>query len=217
MVTWGMTTVDSYIAALLVASMPLVVSIFDRIFYRKPIAWTGIAGIVCGIAGVALLLYDGRGVALKMDWDVLKVLAGVCSWGFATSISRRMKPSQDVLVNSTAQMFAASIPLLLVIGLTKGIPPLASFISDPAILVSMLFLIVGGTIALFAFNYLLKVEPAIRVVSYVFVNPLIAILLGIVLGGEKPARYLLPGAVLIFAGLVLLLYVSNRAKMRMQI
>jgi len=65
--------------------------------------------------------------------------------------------------------------------------------------------VVGSTLGFGAYTYLISREPAIRVVSYALVNPLIALLLG--LGtGEKAGPYFFWGMPLILAGVAAMLY-----------
>jgi drug/metabolite transporter (DMT)-like permease len=57
-----------------------------------------------------------------------------------------------------------------------------------------------------AFNYLVTHEPAIRVVSYALVNPVIATLLGLLVGDESPVPLLAIGLPLIVIGVTMMLY-----------
>ncbi|MBN1129782.1 MAG: EamA family transporter, partial [Chitinispirillaceae bacterium] len=77
---------------------------------------------------------------------------------------------------------------------------------SPIAWMSVLYLAVVGSAALAAYAYLLSHEPNHRIVTYALVNPLIAILLGITLAGEKAVPHLVPGTLLILSGLALLFY-----------
>jgi drug/metabolite transporter (DMT)-like permease len=68
------------------------------------------------------------------------------------------------------------------------------------------YLALVGSGAFCAYSFLISNEPAIRVVSYAFVNPLIAVLLGMLIDHEKPVPFLLFGIPLILLGLFLMLY-----------
>jgi drug/metabolite transporter (DMT)-like permease len=199
-------SVDSYIAALLSASAPILVAVFDRLMLRKPLSLMRVLGVVGGFAGVALLLYNGQSIRSSLSTFILIDLAGVAVWSFATSLGHRLPVPDDTLVNSGMQMLFTGVVALggsLLFG-----PRPAAVIAGASLLsaLSVLYLAVVGSIAYAAFTYLVSHEPAARVVSYALVNPLIALLLGLGLGAETATPYLWAGVPLILLSLVLMLY-----------
>ncbi|HPH01874.1 MAG TPA: EamA family transporter, partial [Spirochaetota bacterium] len=62
LVTLAETTVDSYLAALVIASTPLAVALFDRLLVKIRIRPVCLVGIIIGMAGVGLLLYNGSSI-----------------------------------------------------------------------------------------------------------------------------------------------------------
>jgi drug/metabolite transporter (DMT)-like permease len=70
----------------------------------------------------------------------------------------------------------------------------------------LIYLATIGSVAFYAYVYLIAHEPSIRVVSYAIVNPLIAVLLGLFLGDEKAVPFLVVGIPFICFGLVFMLY-----------
>lgn len=203
LVTAAEKNVDSYLASLVVSSIPLIVAFFDRLLLKKRISLAGIAGIFLGLAGVALLLAPGPSVRFTLHPSVLLLLAGCLSWSFATSLGHRIRTHADALVNSGIQMILIGLICTVILLFSPG-TLFASF--SLRSLLSVLYLAVIGSLAYVAYSYLIMHEPAIRVVSYAFVNPVIAVLIGLFIGREKPVPYLLPGVALIFTGLVMMLY-----------
>lgn len=206
LVTVAEQTVDSYLAALVVAATPLVVAIFDRFLFAKKIAFANMSGIFIGIVGVGLLVWDGRSLAGSLTPGIAIVLAGLVSWAFATSLGHRARTPDDLIVNSGIQMAGVGIAGTIAM-LVFGPSPVA--IAASASIESWLavaYLAVAGSLAFAAYTYLIRHEPAIRVVSYAFVNPLIAVFLGLFLGGESATPYLVPGALLVLAGLALMMF-----------
>jgi drug/metabolite transporter (DMT)-like permease len=199
-------SVDSYIAALLSASAPILVAVFDRFLMRKPLSLMRVLGIAGGFVGVALLLYNGQSIGSSLSTFILIDLAGVAVWSFATSLGHRLPVPGDNLVNSGIQMLFTGV-VALAGSLLFGPRP-AAVIAGASLLsaVSVLYLAVVGSAAYAAFTYLVSREPAARVVSYALVNPLIALLLGLGLGSESPTPYLWAGVPLIIVSLVLMLY-----------
>lgn len=206
LVTLAEKKVDSYLAALVIATTPVVVAFFDWLFIGKKISLMGILGIILGFAGVCTLLYDGNSLKMSFTPEVLLVIAGLVSWAFATSLGHKIKVYPDIFISSGIQMlFIGGICLLF---LLPGKPSLAQLFPSFSLnsLLGLLYLAIIGSAAFCAYNYLIHNEPAIRVVSYAFVNPVIATFLGIVVAKEKMMPYLFPGVALILSGLFVMLY-----------
>jgi drug/metabolite transporter (DMT)-like permease len=206
LITVAERRVDSYVAALLACSSPIVVALFDRLLLRIRLTLVRVLGVAVGFAGVALLLYDGRSLASSFDLPVLVCIVGVLFWGFATSLGHRFPVHGDNTVNSGIQMLFTGL-VSLAITLLAGHRPaeVAAAVSGES-LFGVAYLAVVGSIAFAAYTYLVKHEPAERVVSYALVNPLIALVLGLALGAESPKPLIAVGSPLIIVGLGFMLY-----------
>jgi len=198
--------VDSYLAALVITSTPLVVAFFDFVLWRRKISFAGLAGILLGIAGVGMLLWTGGNRRFDLRPEIFYLLGACVSWSLASSLSHKLKVPENIFLNSGVQMLSVGLMMAAVILLIPR--PAPGYFSgwSPASLAGLVLLTVVGTLGFLAFTYLLRVEPAVRVVSYSFVNPLIAVFLGVALGHEKTVPLLVPGLASILAGLFLLLY-----------
>jgi len=206
LITVAEQEVDSYLASLTVAATPIFVAFFDRVLIGKRISLLRVAAIAIGLAGVALLLYDGHSLSSSLTPEILMVVGGVASWAFATSLGHRLHVYKDSMVNSSMQMIFVGI-----IGLIASsflYPPLRQVL--PGISgnsgLGLAYLILFGSLAYAAYNYLIAHEPAARAISYSLVNPVIALLLGLLLGNESPAPLLAAGLPLILIGVFLMLY-----------
>jgi drug/metabolite transporter (DMT)-like permease len=204
--TVGLQRVDSYLAAIVVSSTPFCVALFNRIFFRHRIAPIRLIGITIGFLGVVAILYNGKNPLTSLDPYVLFLIAGLLSWAFATSLGHKIPVYPNNLVNSGFQMiFAGVIALVLSQFLYSPLPELIPKISVRSWW-ALIYLATIGSAAYYAYIYLLAHEPSIRVVSYAIVNPLIAILLGLILDNEKAVPLLFIGMPFIFIGLVFMLY-----------
>ncbi len=197
---------DSYIAALLIACTPFYVAGLNRLIYREKISMVRLVGIIAGVLGVALILYVPGHAFLKISPSILLIFAGLISWGTATSIGHNLPVYPNNLVNSGIQMLTAGI-LSLVVSLLFYPAP-ATILKSVTLSsgLAALYLTILGAGAFYAFNYLLQHEPSVRITSYSIVNPLIAVILGIIFGKERPVHFLLAGLPIIITGLVLMLY-----------
>jgi drug/metabolite transporter (DMT)-like permease len=207
LITIAEQKVDSYLVAVVLAATPIVVAFFDRFLIGKRLHLLGLAGILTGMLGVGVLLYNGHSILTSLTLEIFLVILGLLSWGFATSLGHRVPVHKDLLVNTTMQMVL--IGLLCLGGMMLFFRPGLAVIWPSFSLRSLIglgYLTIFGSLAFAAFNYLLIHEPAIRIVSYAFVNPIIAVLLGLMIGHEKPVPFLAPGIFLIALGLFLMLY-----------
>jgi drug/metabolite transporter (DMT)-like permease len=205
LITVAEIRVHSYIVALVLASTPLAVAAFDWLLFGRRVTGLRLAGIVTGVAGVGLLLYRG-GFAATLDADTMLILAAMLLWSFATSLGHRLPLHPDNLFNAAVEMLFAGLASLAVFALggQRALPALAA--ASAASLWGAAFLTVFGSVAFTAYAHLLAAEPAIRVVSYALVNPLIATLLGLAAGGESPTRLFALGMPMVIAGLLVMLY-----------
>jgi drug/metabolite transporter (DMT)-like permease len=205
-ITLAEKKVDSYLAALIISSTPIMVAFFDWLFLKKRISLAGFIGIIFGLLGVSFLVYNGHSIKTSLTPETFMLLAGLSCWAFATSLGHKIKVHDDSLVNSGIQMLWVGIICIIVMSFFK--PPLLNIIPHITLRssLSLWYLAIIGSLAFAAYNYLIQHEPAIRIVSYAFVNPLVAVLLGFLLGNEKPVTFILIGIPLILLGLIFMLY-----------
>ncbi|AWN24463.1 drug/metabolite exporter YedA [Deinococcus irradiatisoli] len=167
---------SSSVAAMMLAVSPLFAALFGRIWGEKTGGreWLGIG---LGLVGLALLnLSELHATPLAA---ALLVMAPLC-WTFGSQWSRHL-PMPSGLMNSAAQMLTGGAVMLLLsalMGERWQVPSAASAWS-------FVYLIVfGSLLAYSAYTYLvLHTRPALAT-SYAYVNPLVAVLLGVGLGGE---------------------------------
>ena len=182
-VAWAETRLESGLAALIVAIVPLWMALMDRAFFGRRLSSTAIVGLVVGFAGVALLVRPGGG------GDVLAMLALVgttAAWAGGSLYARGAALPESTLLSASMQMLAASAFLGiagLATGESRGIHS-DSFSTKPVIAFVYLVL-VGSLIAFSAYAWLLKNVRISVVSTYAFVNPVVAVALGTVFLNEK--------------------------------
>jgi drug/metabolite transporter (DMT)-like permease len=181
-VAWAETRLESGLAALIVAIIPLWVALMDRAFFGRRLSSVAIAGLVVGFAGVALLVRPGGG------GDVIAMLALVgttAAWAGGSLYARGAPLPESPLLSASMQMLAASAFLGiagLATGESRGIHA-DSFATKPVIAFVYLVL-VGSLIAFSAYAWLLKNVRISVVSTYAFVNPVVAVGLGTVFLNE---------------------------------
>lgn len=197
-VAWAETRLDSGLAALIVAIIPLWVAVLDRAVFGRRLSLPAIVGLVVGFAGVALLVRPGGGV------DVVAALALVGTtgaWAAGSLYARGAPLPQSPLLAASMQMLCASV-LLGVAGVAFGEPGRvhADAFSAKPVAAWLYLVLVGSLIAFSAYAWLLKNVKIGVVSTYAFVNPVVAVGLGALFLGEQiTAETLLAGASIVVA------------------
>lgn len=186
-------------AALAIATVPLWALVFSALWGDKPHRQEWL-GIFLGIVGVIILNLGGNMRASPVGAAVL--LMAAAGWAFGSVWSKRL-PMPNGAMSSAAQMLAAGI-LLMVISAVSGEPVPRSF-TLKAVGALIYLITFGSLIAYSAYLYLLKtVRPALAT-SYAFVNPLVAMLLGMWLAGEQVGGLELLALLTILGGVIVVL------------
>jgi drug/metabolite transporter (DMT)-like permease len=196
-IVWGQQTVPSGIAALIVASVALWITILDRVFFGHRLGKAAVAGLVLGFGGVALLVESG-GAAGADSVGTLVVVLGSIGWAAGSLLSRgAVLPSG--LRGPAMQMLAGGV-LLGVAGTAAG--ELGDVHLDAISFRSaagFAYLVVFGSIVGFsAYAWLLRSTRTSLVATYAYVNPVVAVLLGwAFLGEDLSARTLVAGTIVV--------------------
>ena len=181
-VAWVETRLESGLAALIVAIIPLWFAVMDRAFFGRRLSAPAIAGLVVGFAGVALLVRPGGGGPVL---PMLALVVTTAAWAGGSLYARGAVLPASPLLSASMQMLAASA-FLAVAGLAKGETRAIhtdTFSTKPVIAFVYLVL-VGSLIAFSAYAWLLKNVRVSVVSTYAFVNPVIAVALGTVFLNE---------------------------------
>lgn len=210
-VIWAEKTIPSSLVAVLVASQAIWLVLFDKRNWKENFTnKSTIIGLIIGFIGVILLFSESAGEAIKGkgDWtnivSLIVLIIGTVSWT-AGSIYSKYHSFGSTIVNSSWQMLAAGFVFLIVslfTGETRGFDwqsvPAASWWA-------VIYLIIMGSLAGFsAYVFLLKVRPVSQVGTHVYVNPVVAVLLGVFIAGEKMTFLQVIGLTVILASVLMI-------------
>lgn len=184
---WAEKTVPSGIAALLIATEPIFVALLLALTATKRIPDRNIIfGLILGLVGVAVLIRPDPAHPRGLLVGTLAVLLGSLSWSAGIVYSRRSPLAGDPLMMSILSLLSGAA-MLIATGVITG--EARSFrladVSTRSVL-GLLYLIVFGSILAFsAYNWLLERYPPTLVSTHTYVNPIVAVLLGWGLAGER--------------------------------
>ena len=212
---WGETRVTSGIAAVVSALIPVWIFAGELFVLRTQRATAvAVGGIGLGFAGVVLLALEGAGPSARGSaWAITAMVAGALLWSAGTLASRRMQLPVSQKTNAGIQMLCGGVLLLALSGLVgewHRMPP-APVLLSARVVGSMAYLVIAASIISYtAYVWLLTHDSPTRVASYAYVNPVIALIIGAALAGERLAPLQIAGAVLVLAGVFATLQARGR-------
>ncbi|HEX7619824.1 MAG TPA: EamA family transporter [Anaerolineales bacterium] len=208
LVSWAEQRVDSGVAALIIATAPIWMVLFNAALIRKRPRWQVIVGLLTGFGGILLLIgadsLFGRGPRYDLSGMGILMLAAFL-WAIGSIYSRDANLPQSPLLGTGIEMLAGSAGLYLASLVTGEWKTFNLAAISQHSLMGLLYLMVFGTLIGFvAYTWLLRNAPISLVSTYAYVNPLVAILLGNWLAKESLNWQVVFSAVIIIGSVVLI-------------
>ncbi|MBE3008475.1 EamA family transporter [Microbispora sp. NEAU-D428] len=201
--------ISSGLAALLVASTPLWLIVLRTVFRDRPHVLT-LAGVLVGFAGVAFLSLRGGG-ASGNGVGITVVLLGSLSWSVGSFISPRIPMPANPFVASTVEM-AVGGGALLVMGLVQGERLHVGAVSWQSWAALAYLVLVGSLVGFTSYIWLLGHAPISLVSTYAYVNPVVAVILGMAVLSEPVTAAMLVAGALIVVGVALVVSTERRGR-----
>lgn len=190
-------------SALICSLIPTFVLLFSLILRQEKINLRKGLGFAAGLAGVLILLeadrftFDSR----YLTGDLM-TLANAASYGIYIVFSRRIMARNDALA-ATAVVFLFGAAGMYVYGGAE-IWRTPGEVFTPQMIGVMAYVILGATVATYFLNlWAVKRVQASRVAIFIFLQPLIAVVLGVTFRGEEVTLRFLIATVLVFVALLL--------------
>ena len=209
LLTWAETMVTSGLASLVVATMPIMTALIETgIGGGESLNKHGWAGTLLGTAGIVALVWPSLRRSAATEQKHLAafgiLLLAALAFAVGSVLGRRFNFKVDPFVATTWEIGAACL-LNLLIAVAGG--TLRTAVWTRSGVLAVIYLAIFGTIVgLSAYTYLLQHVPVTKVSTYAFVNPMIAVLLGIGLLHERlaPAEVLGMGMIVAAVAMVIL-------------
>jgi len=197
-VNWAEQRIDSGLAALIVGTMPIWVALMESLMDRRRPSFLLSSSLVVGFAGLVVLTFPMLEDGVKSDLiGVVAVVFAAISWGFGSIVVNRRPLKFDPIVISGWQHLLGGVGFVFVALMVREPAPRPT----PEAWAAWIYLVVfGSLLAYTCFVYALRLLPTTVVMTYAYVNPVIAVLLGWVILSEPITRYTLVGMVLIVGG-----------------
>ncbi len=195
------TSVGSGLVVAFIAVSPLMLAVLNRLWGVVP-SRLEIAGILVGLAGV-LMLAQGAGFQASPA-GLVAIMIACSTWSLGSVLSQRVWPLAPGATGFASEMICGGLVLLLMsafAGESPVWPP------QPMAALAWLYLVVFGSLIAFnAYMQLLAHAPAAVASSYTFVNPVIAMLLGVGVAGESITAGEWVAVTVVLSGVLLLMW-----------
>jgi drug/metabolite transporter (DMT)-like permease len=211
---WAEQRVPSGIAAVILAMIPVCITLLEIIFLRTQRLSLRLAlGLAIGIIGVVVLTnpWASRGEASINRGGVIALLVSCCGWSIGTIVSNRLTLPASKPMSAAAQMLSGGIQLLILAAVAGEFTHFRAQNISASAWLSLLYLIIAGSIIGYtAYVWLLHYESPTRVGTYAYVNPVVAVILGATLGGEVMGRRTIAGTALIVVSVIAITTIKRK-------
>jgi drug/metabolite transporter (DMT)-like permease len=211
---WAERRVPSGIAAVMMATIPAFMALSEILFLRTQKLTVPLAfALAIGIGGVAVLMSRSLGLGeVPIDASgALALLVAATSWSVASALTRKMPLPASKPMSSAAQMLSGGVLLTLVSGALGEFNGFHLYTVSRGAWIALAYLIVAGSIVAFtAYVWLLHYESPTKVGTYAYVNPVVAVAVGYLLGGEAVGPRTLLGTLLVLVSVVVITTTSAR-------
>ena len=192
--------VPTGIVALIIALVPLWIALIDRVVLSAAMGWRVVVGLTGGFAGAALLVWGQVGGQVRPLGLAVAVIASL-SWASGSLVSREVALPPDALQASGMQQLVGGAVILIVAAGAGQLGDLDVAQVTRESLLALLYLIVIGSLLTFStYLWLLRNARTSLVSTYAYVNPVVALTLGVIVNGETvTARTLIAAGVILVA------------------
>jgi drug/metabolite transporter (DMT)-like permease len=205
---WAEQRVPSGVAAVMLATIPAFMALSEIIILRtQRLTLRLTLALLIGLAGVAVLMsrslnlggapIDSRGAAA--------LIIAAIGWSVAAALTLKLPLPPSKVMNSGAQMFAGGILLFLTSAALGEFRSFHPGSVSRAAWISLLYLIVAGSIIAFtAYIWLIHHQSPTKVGTYAYVNPVIAVLLGYFFADEPLGSRTILGTLFVLVSVIVI-------------
>lgn len=208
MVVLAEQRIDSGIAALVVASTPIWVALFESILDKRMPSLLLIGSLIVGFGGIIVLSLPLLTSGVRADMlSILAVLLASFSWSSGLVLQTRQPVSLSRGVSSAYQQLFGGVFFVLIAFIVREPLPRPT---TEAWLAWGYLVVFGSILAFTAFVSALQQLPTTLVTTYAYVNPVIAVLLGWLILREPITPWTIVGGLFVLAGVTGIFRVNNK-------
>ena len=205
---WAEQRVPSGMAAVILATIPAFTAVSEILWLhtQRLTARLGTA-LLIGLAGVAVLVDPALRVGGTPVYllGAAGLIVGAMSWSTGSVLMRLLPLPASKVMSAGAQMLSGGVLLGLASGVLGEVHRFHPAAVSTGAWLALLYLIVAGSIVSFtAYTWLIHHESPTKVGTYAYVNPVVAVLIGYLLGGEALDLRTVLGTVLVIVSVLII-------------
>jgi drug/metabolite transporter (DMT)-like permease len=213
-VLFGVQQLPAGRSAILAYTMPLWATLIATFMLHEPLGKRKLAGLVLGIAGMAILIGDELRSISRAPFGVAMILAAAIAWAFGTVLLRKWKPPLPQNTLTGWMMIVGWLPIVVAAPFFDSAPlfdELAA-LGTRGWFAILYNIFLAGTVAHWAWFYLARTLPvAVSSLSSLPV-PVVGVFAGILVLGEKPGPQEWIALALVVAALFIVLSEPREAR-----
>ncbi len=208
--TYGVKLSSATSASLLVGIEPVTIVLLSALFLGEGLTPIKILSLVCGLTGAMFIAFQGfptlsGAFTDRLKGDLILATHGGC-WALYSvlgkSALKRVKPLDFTAITSIIGFFGVAAWAL------PGSTPSAWPAASVSAWLSIAYLAAaGGFLAVILWNMALEKVEASKVANFIFLQPVVGVLLGVGLQGDPFTGWSMAGGTLVLAGM----YASSQA------
>lgn len=204
--------VGSAWVAIIISAAPLWYVVYDKPHWRENFASKSIlTGLFLGFIGIFLLFLPNISSSYKTDrnpyerFALFALIVGSMSWVIGSLYAKYKKTDAPATVNTSWQMFFAGIYFLIGAGITGEFTTFQLAAVPMEAWYSLFYLVIFGSILAYScFVWLMENRSPAQVSTYAYVNPVVAVLLGVFLASEHVNSLQIAGLIVILLSVLLI-------------
>lgn len=202
-VFWGEQYINAGLGAILFATMPFFVVIFNYFMAAKhEMTWVQIAGISVSFIGVVFIFGDDLSFTDKSIWGGLSMIFAAMSGAYMSVYAKLYSNHINPVANTFVQMLVSALGLGF---LSLAFEPMQSFKLTLSGILAVLYLAgFGSALAFILYMWVIKKVSVIEASIIPLTTPIAAVVLGWLMRNEKFGMNVLTGGLLILAGVYMI-------------
>ncbi|MET0554667.1 MAG: EamA family transporter [Vicinamibacteria bacterium] len=210
LLAWAEQTVPSGIAALVLATIPVWMTLLDWAFGGPRPRWQDAVGLALGVGGLGLLVGPGASNGAPLA-GLLALVWSAFAWAAGSILARRMSRPENVTLASGMQLLCGGAALVLAGLLLGESARVDARVLAPRALLSFAYMVaISSLVGFTAYMWLLRVASPTLVGTYAFVNPVVALVVGASAAGETLSSRVLGASFVIVSGVALIVVGARR-------
>ena len=192
--TWGVKYISAGLGAIIAATFPLWMVIIGLFTSKERIPIAALKGFLLGFAGICVIFYEHLADFLNHEFLFGIAISFTASWTWALGTLFTKKEAKDFnpYFSLGLQMFMAGIVLLTISYATGTTMPVRDIPWQSWTAIGFL-VIFGSLVAFTAYIYALQRLAVEQMSIYAYINPIVAVMIGSLLFGERLTAFIITG------------------------